>query len=464
MNTMDLYLKDLKVLEEADLCVVGGSCTGVFAAVRAARLGLKVALVEQQNCFGGTATGSMVNIWHSLYDIEYKTQIISGLTQEIVERLKKRDSLREEKRELNAFTFNSEELKIDLDEIVTENNISAYLHTRYLYVLTEDEKIDGIVISTKSGLGIIRALFFIDASGDGDLCRDLKIPSYYHQFMQPSTMGAKMLGLCHDLYEMPLVEGQSLNELLTVNRGQYNLPEGWGWSTDIPGLEGITFQAITRIYAEQTNDGKELTRMEMEGRRQIRAITDIIKKNGQAIGLVALPSYIGIREGRHIHCRYQLTESDVLSGRLFSDTIGHGTYRVDIHHRDKPGVTFRYLNGMQVYHRAGYKAEFSRWRQESSDYPRYYNIPLSCFIPGLYDNLIVAGRMLDADPGAFGAVRVMVNLNQIGEAAGVTAYTALNSGKGLKDINVPEIQRLLAAGGSALQIPDTVSVSRSLET
>ena len=62
--------RSVPVLAEADVCVVGGSCTGVFAAVRAARLGARVVLVEQLNCFGGTATASMVNIWHSLHDTE----------------------------------------------------------------------------------------------------------------------------------------------------------------------------------------------------------------------------------------------------------------------------------------------------------------------------------------------------------------------------------------------------------
>ncbi|NLB60693.1 MAG: FAD-dependent oxidoreductase, partial [Lentisphaerae bacterium] len=58
------------IAHEADLCVVGGSCTGGFAAVRAARLGARVALIEQNGCFGGTATAGLVNVWHSLYDIE----------------------------------------------------------------------------------------------------------------------------------------------------------------------------------------------------------------------------------------------------------------------------------------------------------------------------------------------------------------------------------------------------------
>ena len=62
--------RKIKICDEADVCVVGGSCTGVFAAVRAARLGAKVALIEKQNCLGGTATNGLINIWHSLYDTD----------------------------------------------------------------------------------------------------------------------------------------------------------------------------------------------------------------------------------------------------------------------------------------------------------------------------------------------------------------------------------------------------------
>ncbi len=45
--------KEMRVINDVDIVVLGGSCTGVFAAVRAARLGAKVAIVEKQNSFGG---------------------------------------------------------------------------------------------------------------------------------------------------------------------------------------------------------------------------------------------------------------------------------------------------------------------------------------------------------------------------------------------------------------------------
>lgn len=48
-------VKQTPVAFDADLCVIGDSCTGVFAAVRAARLGLSVAIVEQNAILGGSA-------------------------------------------------------------------------------------------------------------------------------------------------------------------------------------------------------------------------------------------------------------------------------------------------------------------------------------------------------------------------------------------------------------------------
>ena len=64
--------RETKVCCQVDLCVVGGSCTGMFAAVRAARLGLQVAVVEADNCLGGVATSSLVNVWHKLTDEDRK--------------------------------------------------------------------------------------------------------------------------------------------------------------------------------------------------------------------------------------------------------------------------------------------------------------------------------------------------------------------------------------------------------
>ena len=98
--------KRLRITHEVDLCVIGGSCTGVFAAIRAARLGLRVLLIEQHNILGGTAVSGLVNIWHSLYDTDNRNQIIAGLTAETVERLQRRDAIVQSGKRESYYNFN----------------------------------------------------------------------------------------------------------------------------------------------------------------------------------------------------------------------------------------------------------------------------------------------------------------------------------------------------------------------
>lgn len=64
MNAFHEPARDTPVIHEADVRVLGGSCTGLFAAIRAARLGARVVIVEKDNCFGGIATTTMVDAWH----------------------------------------------------------------------------------------------------------------------------------------------------------------------------------------------------------------------------------------------------------------------------------------------------------------------------------------------------------------------------------------------------------------
>ena len=166
--------------------------------------------------------------------------------------------------------------------------------------------------------------------------------------------------------------------------------------------------------------------------------------------LQALPSQIGIRETRHVKCQYQITGDDILYGRRFKDAIANGSYRVDIHHQDKPGLTFKYLDGTQVYSRPGYPHVKGRWREKIQTNPTFYQIPFRSLVPGKYDNLIAAGRMLDADLVAFSAVRVMVNMNQTGEAAGTAAYLALDGNTPIPTLNAAKVRSVLAEQGSVI--------------
>jgi len=58
--------------------------------------------------------------------------------------------------------------------------------------------------------------------------------------------------------------------------------------------------------------------------------------------------------------------------------------------------------------------------------------------------------MLDAQREAFGGVRPMVNMNQLGEAAGTAAYLALSKDTPIPKVDARQVRKLLAKGGSII--------------
>ncbi len=195
MKKTDSYIvepeRKIPLIYEADVCVVGGSCTGVFAALRAARLGAKVVIVECQNSFGGVATNGLVSLWHGFYDIGHKKQIIAGLSEEVLSRLSPIDYRTGAG---DSHFFNPNELKIELDAVLKEAGVKIYLHTFYAGISCDGDRITSIFVENKDGRGAIKAKFFIDATGDGDLCRDLGIESYVNDNIQPPSAVYMMQG------------------------------------------------------------------------------------------------------------------------------------------------------------------------------------------------------------------------------------------------------------------------------
>jgi len=441
--------RETPVVADVDLCVIGGSCTGVFAAVAAARLGAKVALVENLGLLGGVATASLVNIWHSTLDTTWKRTIIAGLTTEVIERLKKRGAAIEVKPTLSRhYIFNSAELTIELDELVLEAEVRPLLHTRFVAPVVEDGRVTAAIVEDKSGRRAIRARMFIDASGDGDLVARIPLPTRIDSVLQPPTTCAIILGL-----DEVSRQNKGFNLGRAVHDPQYAkaLKKGFLWSAEVPGVPGARMVAGTRVHGANCADADQLTRAEMEGRRQVRAMCDIVRENfvgGQSIGLATLPARIGIRQSRQAECLHRLTVEEVLGGKRFPDAIANGTYPVDIHHSDKPGVTFRYLDGTERYSEPGQPAQTGRWRPKTDENPTFYQIPYACLVPRGSRNVLVAGRLLDADRGAFGAVRVMINCNQTGQAAGTAAYLALQAGISPADVDVQKLRECLTGQGA----------------
>jgi len=456
MDTVKISSQHIPLAYECDICVIGGSCTGVFAAVSAAKLGAEAALVEQNGFFGGTATAGLVNVWHSIYDTAGKQQIIGGLTAEVIDRMKQKGTVnlyqvRSGIDHDKYAVFNSAELIMTLDRLVQEQKtVRPFLHSVFSEPVMENGSVKAVIIQDKSGRRAIRARYFIDASGDGDCIARADFSTRTEDHLQPATTCFILNGLD---------EVKRLNPDFSLNKAAFNpeyphaLKNGFLWSSECPGNPGSTMIAGTRVHDADCSDADEFTSAEIEGRRQAQAILDIIRDNfkgGDSVGLTALPSHIGIRETRHASCMHRLSENEVLEGKRFPDAIANGSYRVDIHHSGRPGLTFRYLDGREVHIEPGKPDENGRWRAGQSKDPTFYQIPYRSLVPKDVPNVLATGRLIDADAGAYGAVRVMVNCNQTGEAAGTAAYCALDSDAEVSKVDTNKLRDTMMQLGSII--------------
>jgi len=432
----------IPIKAEADICVIGGSCTGVFAAVRAARLGKQVVLLEQSGKFGGVATLDLVGMWHSIHDFTDTRQIIGGLTFEMLERLEKVNAVADFRNASvtrnKGIPFNTDELALELDALVTaEKNIKVYFHTSYMSpVMSADgRKIEAVTALNKSGRFAIRAKFYVDASGDGLLCRDAGSEMWTSPLPQPPTA-------CCRIENYDKLGWFDLKAKIEANRAEFpDLPCGYAWGMFTPGSRTFML-AGTRVLNCRCEEADEVTRAELESRRQIRAMLLMLKKEFPEVNLSlqGVPSAIGIREGLHIRSTGQANGQALLHQTVpVEETIGCATYPVDIHHTDDDRIEFFRLDGVHIVYRSSTVETQDRWLPEGEILP-FYRIPMTALIPEKPENVFAAGRMIDADRMAFGALRVMVNLNQCGEAAGVAAALCADAGLPAQKVNTKQVR------------------------
>ncbi len=427
LGTLVEPARQIPIAADCDVCVIGGSATGVFAAVAAARLGAKVALIELNGFFGGVATASLVGLWHSTEDMNNERQIIAGLTTEVFERLQRRNALTVVKGRRTYHAMNTEELKMELDALVVEAGVRPFLHAMFAAPIMDQGRMVAAVIEDKSGRRAIRAKQFIDATGDADVVARMGLPVYRREAVQPPTMCVILRGLKAIAKKHP---GFNVSRAIFDTKYAQALPPGYAWGHAVPGANDEYMLAGTRVFNADCSDADELTAATIDGRRQVRAICALLREHfmdDKGSPLVTLPAKLGIRETRHARCLHTLTQDELLGGHRFPDAVGNGTYPVDIHNARGGGITFRHLENVP-----------------------FYQIPYASLVPQGSQNVLVAGRCIDADEGAFGAVRVMINCNQMGQAAGTAAWLALDSDKTVAEIDTSRLRATLAQQGAAI--------------
>ena len=462
MNIVNFF-EDIPVKYEADVAVIGGGLSGAAAAVAAARAGASVLLIEAAGCAGGMATQGLVGPFMTSYDKSGNHMIIRGMFEEIVNRLVERGgAIHPSKvRAGTAFTswimkghdhvtpFEPEALKIVLDEMFTEAGVKVLYHTNFVAPLMSDNRITGMIISSKAGLQAVEAKVFVDCTGDADVAFRSGVPC---------DKGNTELGITQPastFFRIGNVDLEKAEADIAANKDNFYRKDGVNYRSfhwrvsearengDWP-LKRVSigmFRGVkpdewsintSRIMGVDATDNESLTAGEMEGRRQVEVIFQFLRKyvpGCENAKLLSVAPTIGIRESRHIHGEYTLTLDDVMEGRVTEDAVLLAANSVDVHGRFGP-LSNEYI---------------------TIENGEYYGVPYRCLVPQNVDGLLVAGRCISASSEAAGAIRVMPPCVALGHAAGAAAAIAVKTGCEVRSIDTSALRALLKEQGACLE-------------
>jgi len=401
--------------------VVGGGTAGIAAAVAAARNGARTILIERYGFLGGTMTAGLINPFMTFH--AGREQIIRGIFQEIIDRLKALNGYDEKTQ-----AFDNELLKVIADQMVREAGVDLMLHTYVTDAVMQGNTIRGVEAYSKSGRHIILGKVVVDATGDGDVAVMAGAPYEKGRkedgLTQPATLNFRMGGV--DVERIPSRE--EINRLFdeAKARGEITIPREdvlWFYTT----RRGEIHFNTTRITKVDGTKVEDLTRAEIEGRRQMMELVNFLKNRVPGFENAYLLSsgvQIGIRETRRIIGEYTMTGEDIIEARKFPDAIARGSYPIDIHSPTGPGT---FIKG-----------------PPPSD---YYEIPYRSLIPLKVENLIVAGRCISSTHEAQAAIRIIPIVVAIGQAAGTAAALSAKLSTPPRRLDVSLLRKTLREQG-----------------
>lgn len=431
---MRFDVAQLPVIDRAEVVVVGSGSAGSVAAIASARAGADTLLIERYGFLGGTSVMVLDSFYGFYPPGAGSRRVVGGIPWEMVERLERRGMKIERPSSYGAgtaVTYDPETLKVVWEETAREAGARLRLHTFCTDVVMEGTKITGLVVDGKQGLGLIQAQMVVDASGDADICFRAGVPFQRAGEDGPAQSLTTTFRMGNvDVPKALSVKRPQLEELMKRANlsGNYRLPREEG-SVHITPLPGVVATNMTRVAYVDATDPAELTKAEIEGRKQaleyVRFLRAEIPGYEQAF-LMNFSTQIGIRETRRVLGVYRLTREDVLLARKFDDAIAQCGAPIEDH---QPGSA-------------------TRW--EYLPEGELYDIPYRCLLPQGVDNLLVAGRCLSASHDAHASVRSMGQCMAMGQAAGTAAALAAASGVTPGALSIDRLQSRLVAEGALL--------------
>ncbi len=433
LNAINEPARQVPVVADTDVLVVGGGPAGLCAAVGAARSGARVILAERYPHLGGLASGGEVIVLDDMADQHRKT--VAGLSDEIIARLEAlggavyppaedqfvsseaawqrwgRWGLQDNyartrpKAITYAVAFDPEALKFVGLQMLDEAGVQLRLHSLFVDAIVAEGRVQGGIFETKSGRQAIIARITVDTSGDGDV---------FARAGAPFEMGSYILTVVHRFGNVDVERAIGWEQANPEQADQLNKAikaiyggswDYWWLRTTIDGVVWCNCPHMPNLDGLSVEDQ---TYAEFEARKRIFAAMDFARKNlpgFERAQLVDTAPQLGVRQTRLLRGEYVLTREDVLGRRWFSDRVGQG---------------------------------------------RDYYYPYRVMLPQAVDNLLVAGRCFSATSEAQKMSREIPPMFVLGQAAGVAAALAVQQSVPPRELDVREVQDRLREQGAYL--------------
>ncbi|MGI6573184.1 MAG: FAD-dependent oxidoreductase [Fermentimonas sp.] len=401
-NTVTEPARQIPILAETDVLVIGGGPAGSAAAIAASRAGAETWLVERYNHLGGLWTGGLVLPLLSTHGVDKnnnRRQVIYGIAGEMFQRLKEIGMCIEE---INPI-IDPEATKYVIEKMVREAGVKVLYHTWCANVIMDGETIKGVFLENKSGRMALLAKVVIDCTGDGDI---------FHWTGDSYDMMKYHIGLVHRLGNVDCID--------TEKPGYQQM--SIGGATPIPGVNWVNMWG----KGDQNGvDALSLSELQTEYRLKIWEDVQKIRQTPghEKVFLLDTASQLGVRVSRILEGEYRLSLEDSMTYKSFDDVIGIcGAW------------TTMLYNGKRVA-----PAQRPMWQ-----------IPYRSLLPKKTENLLVAGRCFSYTRDLVEDARIIGVALITGHGAGAAAGLAVKEREQVKNIDIEKLKKLLRSQGAWL--------------
>jgi hypothetical protein len=454
-KTVTMSRREIPVVRETDVLVIGGGYAGFGAALCAARNGAKTILVERESALGGLATLGYVSLTFSY---------IEGAGYELFANLK-------EKGAVKGRFIDPEKTKLVLEEMLLADKVEILYNSAAADAIVEDNVIKGAIVQNRAGFQAILAKRVIDASGDGDISAwagaQFECGSPDHDGCNQATSLVMRVGnIDTEAYTAALRDekkGTGISNLWqdkvqeAVEKGDLpgDIDRRLNWAVIIPGRDP-KHQEMCLCFPHSRNcknlDPFDLTRQILEQRRQADSTIKFCRKyipGYESAWLIDTAPLLGVRDSRRIIGEYILTGEDLVSNRRFPDAVCRDMHALDAHHPTE----------------LGHIKHVKRKRPDGGVDKIYVtpggfrDIPYRALVPLKIENLLTAGRNISTDFMGQSGTRLVLACLNMGQAAGTAAALSIKENVTPRKLNVKHLQSRLIETGFSLNSDPEYGVS-----